>query len=201
MFRRTLLTAPRVAGRVVSTTTRPATIPLFAQITSPTVVAGRRQYHEKVLDHYSRPRNVGSMSKTDTDVGTGLVGAPACGDVMKLQIRVDPSNNTISDVKFKTFGCGSAIASSSYLTELVRGMTLEEAGRVRNTEIAKELCLPPVKLHCSMLAEDAIKSAISNYYTKNPQAQSTDLGGTGASMPKIDVGPVMEPVSSQTATA
>ena len=98
-----------------------------------------------LLDHYSRPRNVGSMSKTDTDVGTGLVGAPACGDVMKLQIRVDPNNNTISDVKFKTFGCGSAIASSSYLTELVRGMTLEDAARIKNTEIAKELCLPPVK--------------------------------------------------------
>jgi NifU-like protein involved in Fe-S cluster formation len=159
------------------------------------------------------------MSKTDTDVGTGLVGAPACGDVMKLQIRVDPSNNTISDVKFKTFGCGSAIASSSYLTELVRGMTLEEAGRVRNTEIAKELCLPPVKrkfsypglqtwtlancssVHCSMLAEDAIKSAISNYYTKNPAAKATDLGGTGASMPKIDVETVMEPTAGQTATA
>jgi Fe-S cluster assembly scaffold IscU len=141
------------------------------------------------------------MSKTDADVGTGLVGAPACGDVMKLQIRVDPTNNTISDVKFKTFGCGSAIASSSYLTELVRGMTLEEAGRVRNTEIAKELCLPPVKLHCSMLAEDAIKSAISNYYTKNPKARSTDLGGTGSSMPKIDVETVMEPTASQTATA
>jgi len=120
---------------------------------------------------------------------------------MKLQIRVDPSNNTISDVKFKTFGCGSAIASSSYLTELVRGMTLEEAGRVRNTEIAKELCLPPVKLHCSMLAEDAIKSAISNYYTKNPQARSTNLSGTGASMPKIDIETIMEPTAGHTATA
>lgn len=98
-----------------------------------------------LLDHYSSPRNVGSMVKSDSDVGTGLVGAPACGDVMKLQIRVDPASNTISDVKFKTFGCGSAIASSSYLTELVRGMTLEDAGRIRNTEIAKELCLPPVK--------------------------------------------------------
>lgn len=98
-----------------------------------------------LLDHYNKPRNVGSMSKTDTDVGTGLVGAPACGDVMKLQIRVDPNNNTISDVKFKTFGCGSAIASSSYLTELVRGMKLEDAARIKNTEIAKELCLPPVK--------------------------------------------------------
>lgn len=103
-----------------------------------------------LLDHYNKPRNVGSMSKTDTDVGTGLVGAPACGDVMKLQIRVDPNNNTISDVKFKTFGCGSAIASSSYLTELVRGMTLEDAARIKNTEIAKELCLPPVKCKCSL---------------------------------------------------
>ena len=98
-----------------------------------------------LLDHYNKPRNVGSMSKGDADVGTGLVGAPACGDVMKLQIRVDPNSNTISDVKFKTFGCGSAIASSSYLTELVRGMTLEDASRIKNTEIAKELCLPPVK--------------------------------------------------------
>lgn len=98
-----------------------------------------------LLDHYNKPRNVGSMSQKDTDVGTGLVGAPACGDVMKLQIRVDPANNTIADVKFKTFGCGSAIASSSYLTELVRGMSLEEASRIRNTDIAKELCLPPVK--------------------------------------------------------
>jgi len=126
------------------------------------------------------------MSKADTDVGTGLVGAPACGDVMKLQIRVDPSTQRISDVKFKTFGCGSAIASSSYLTELVQGMTLEEAGRIRNTEIAKELCLPPVKLHCSMLAEDAIKSAISNYYTKNPKVKATDLSGTAAAMPGIE---------------
>ena len=98
-----------------------------------------------LLDHYSSPRNVGSMDKNSSAVGTGLVGAPACGDVMKLQIQVDPTTNTISDVKFKTFGCGSAIASSSYLTELVRGMTLEDAGKVRNTEIAKELCLPPVK--------------------------------------------------------
>ncbi|KAI9794147.1 MAG: iron-binding protein [Candelina submexicana] len=154
-----------------------------------------------LLDHYSKPRNVGSMAKNDNDVGTGLVGAPACGDVMKLQIRVDPNDNTISDVKFKTFGCGSAIASSSYLTELVRGMTLENAGKIRNTEIAKELCLPPVKLHCSMLAEDAIKSAISNYYTKNPKAKSTNLGGTDAAIPKIDVETVIEPSSGQTATA
>ncbi|KAH0565890.1 iron-binding protein [Trichoglossum hirsutum] len=132
------------------------------------------------------------MPKTDSDVGTGLVGAPACGDVMKLQIRVDPNSNTISDVKFKTFGCGSAIASSSYLTELVRGMTLEDAGKIKNTEIAKELCLPPVKLHCSMLAEDAIKSAIQNYYTKNPKATTTNLSGTSPSIPKIEVETVME---------
>ncbi|KAH0538474.1 iron-binding protein [Glutinoglossum americanum] len=132
------------------------------------------------------------MPKTDLDVGTGLVGAPACGDVMKLQIRVDPTSNTISDVKFKTFGCGSAIASSSYLTELVRGMTLEDAGKIRNTEIAKELCLPPVKLHCSMLAEDAIKSAIQNYYTKNPNAATTNLSGTSSSVSKVEVETVME---------
>ena len=106
---------------------------------------------------------------------------------MKLQIKVDPSSNTIADVKFKTFGCGSAIASSSYLTELVRGMTLEQAGRIKNTEIAKELCLPPVKLHCSMLAEDAIKSAISNYYTKNPKAKMTDLGMAGKGMPRVEI--------------
>ncbi|KAG0636554.1 putative Isu1, Iron sulfur cluster assembly protein 1 [Tuber brumale] len=123
--------------------------------------------------HYNNPRNVGSLPKNDMDVGTGLVGAPACGDVMKLQIRVDKETNTISEVKFKTFGCGSAIASSSYLTELVRGMSLEDAGRIRNTEIAKELCLPPVKLHCSMLAEDAIKSAIKDYQTKSNRGPPT----------------------------
>ncbi|KAG1172478.1 hypothetical protein G6F35_016859 [Rhizopus arrhizus] len=120
----------------------------------------------KVIDHYERPRNVGSFPKTDTDVGTGLVGAPACGDVMKLQIKVDDATGKIVDVRFKTFGCGSAIASSSFMTERVRGMTLEEAGKIKNTEIAKELCLPPVKLHCSMLAEDAIKSAINDYKKK-----------------------------------
>ncbi|KIW69063.1 iron sulfur cluster assembly protein 1, mitochondrial [Phialophora macrospora] len=147
----------------------------------------RRSYHEKVLDHYSNPRNVGSMDKKALDVGTGLVGAPACGDVMKLQIKVDPETQTIADVKFKTFGCGSAIASSSYLTELVRGMTLEQAGKIRNTEIAKELCLPPVKLHCSMLAEDAIKSAIGDYYKKNPNAKTTDLGAASQGMPKIEI--------------
>ncbi|KAG7445851.1 FeS cluster assembly scaffold IscU [Guyanagaster necrorhizus] len=124
-----------------------------------------RGYHEKVISHYERPRNVGSLPKNDIDVGTGLVGAPACGDVMKLQIRVD-ENGIISDVKFKTFGCGSAIASSSYMTERVKGLSLEDAGKIKNTEIAKELCLPPVKLHCSMLAEDAIRSAIRDYRSK-----------------------------------
>ncbi|WWD09817.1 iron sulfur cluster assembly protein 2, mitochondrial [Kwoniella europaea PYCC6329] len=132
----------------------------------------RRMYHEKVIDHYENPRNVGNLPKGDQDVGTGLVGAPACGDVMKLQIRVG-EDGVISEVKFKTFGCGSAIASSSYMTERVKGMTLEQAGAVKNTEIAKELSLPPVKLHCSLLAEDAIKSAIKDYQTKRAKRLST----------------------------
>ncbi|EMD97102.1 hypothetical protein COCC4DRAFT_171172 [Bipolaris maydis ATCC 48331] len=199
MFRRVAAAVPAQAGRVLATAARPSIASPIRTAASAVSAVGRRQYHEKdnnsLLDHYNRPRNVGSMSKTDSDVGTGLVGAPACGDVMKLQIRVDPNNNTISDVKFKTFGCGSAIASSSYLTELVRGMTLEDAARIKNTEIAKELCLPPVKLHCSMLAEDAIKSAISNYYTKNPKARQTDLGGKSAPLPKVEV----ETVSSAAA--
>ncbi|WVQ69757.1 iron sulfur cluster assembly protein 1, mitochondrial [Kwoniella botswanensis] len=131
-----------------------------------------RMYHEKVIDHYENPRNVGNLPKGDQDVGTGLVGAPACGDVMKLQIRVG-EDGVISEVKFKTFGCGSAIASSSYMTERVKGMTLEQAGAVKNTEIAKELSLPPVKLHCSLLAEDAIKSAIKDYQTKRAKRLST----------------------------
>ena len=117
----------------------------FSYPASTTTIRERSANTNPLLDHYSAPRNVGKMDKNAQDVGTGLVGAPACGDVMKLQIQVDPATNTISDVKFKTFGCGSAIASSSYLTELVRGMTLEDAGKVRNTEIARELCLPPVK--------------------------------------------------------
>jgi Fe-S cluster assembly scaffold IscU len=134
-----------VASRRVAAVARPTIAALPRQTFPAVAVNARRSYHEKVLDHYSRPRNVGSMDKKDVDVGTGLVGAPACGDVMKLQIRVDPETNRISDVKFKTFGCGSAIASSSYLTELVRGMSLDDASKVKNTEIAKELCLPPVK--------------------------------------------------------
>lgn len=199
MFKRIAAVVPAHTSKTLLTTARPSLSSPLRRATVSAPLAARRSYHEKVLDHYNRPRNVGSMSKTDTDVGTGLVGAPACGDVMKLQIRVDPNNNTISDVKFKTFGCGSAIASSSYLTELVRGMTLEDAAKIRNTEIARELCLPPVKLHCSMLAEDAIKSAISNYYSKNPAARKTDLGGTGASLPKIEVETVTESVKSATA--
>ncbi|KAJ1735154.1 iron-binding protein [Coemansia sp. Benny D160-2] len=128
-------------------------------------LAAKRFYHEKVIDHYENPRNMGSLDKNDPTVGTGLVGAPACGDVMRLQIKVDDAGN-IADVKFKTFGCGSAIASSSYITERVRGMSLNDALKIKNTDIAKELCLPPVKLHCSMLAEDAIKSAIKDFRKK-----------------------------------
>jgi len=187
MFSRAVRVASRRALPLASAA-RPSVAPLRTQLPVASVNA-KRQYHEKVLDHYSRPRNVGSMNKKDLDVGTGLVGAPACGDVMKLQIRVDPETNKIADVKFKTFGCGSAIASSSYLTELVRGMSLDDAGKVKNTEIAKELCLPPVKLHCSMLAEDAIKSAISDYYTKNPNAKKTNLGGTGMKIPTAEPTP------------
>ena len=121
-------------------------------------------YSDKVIDHYENPRNVGKMDREDKDVGTGMVGAPACGDVMQLQIRVE--GGIIEDAKFKTYGCGSAIASSSLLTEWVKGKSLEEAGRITNTDIAKELTLPPVKIHCSVLAEDAIKAAIEDYKKK-----------------------------------
>jgi len=123
-------------------------------------------YSKEVLDHYDNPRNVGKLDGTDETVGTGLVGAPACGDVMQLQIRVSP-DGIIEDAKFKTFGCGSAIASSSLLTEWVKGKSLEEANQIKNTELAQELSLPPVKIHCSVLAEDAIKSAILDYKNKN----------------------------------
>lgn len=122
-------------------------------------------YSDKVIDHYENPRNVGSMDKDDSHVGTGMVGAPACGDVMRLQIKVN-DNGVIEDAKFKTYGCGSAIASSSLLTEWVKGKSLEEAAQIKNTEIAQELELPPVKIHCSVLAEDAIKAAISDYKEK-----------------------------------
>ena len=123
-------------------------------------------YSKKLLDHYENPRNVGSMDKENKDVGTGLVGAPACGDVMKLQIKVG-DEGVIEDAKFKTFGCGSAIASSSLITEWVKGKKLDEANKIKNTEIANHLALPPVKIHCSVLAEDAIKAAILNYKEKN----------------------------------
>ena len=123
-------------------------------------------YSEKVLDHYNQPRNVGSLDKKDPQVGTGLVGAPECGDVMKLQIKVNASTGIIEDAKFKTFGCGSAIASSSLATEMLKGRTVDEALQIKNTEIVNELSLPPVKIHCSVLAEDAIKAAINDYKAK-----------------------------------
>lgn len=125
-------------------------------------------YSDKVIDHYENPRNVGKMDAGDINVGTGMVGAPACGDVMKLQIRVD-EDGIIQDAKFKTYGCGSAIASSSLVTEWVKGKTLDEAATIKNTQIAEELSLPPVKIHCSILAEDAIKAAIEDYRKKHPQ--------------------------------
>ena len=128
-------------------------------------------YSDKVLDHYSHPRNVGSMDKSSADVGTGLVGAPECGDVMKLQIKVNRDTNVIEDAKFKTFGCGSAIASSSLATEWVKGKTVDEALSIKNVDIVKELSLPPVKIHCSVLAEDAIRAAIGDWKKKQQTAQ------------------------------
>ncbi len=129
-------------------------------------------YSDKVIDHYNNPRNVGSMDKKDADVGTGLVGAPECGDVMKLQIKVNPQTNVIEDAKFKTFGCGSAIASSSLATEWVKGKTVDEALAIKNTEIVKELALPPVKIHCSVLAEDAIRAAIGDWKKKQANREA-----------------------------
>jgi nitrogen fixation NifU-like protein len=122
-------------------------------------------YSTAVIDHYENPRNVGSFDKNDSDVGTGMVGAPACGDVMKLQIKVE--DGIITDARFKTYGCGSAIASSSLITEMVKGMTLDQAGAIKNSELAEELALPPVKIHCSILAEDAIKAAVADYKAKH----------------------------------
>lgn len=123
-------------------------------------------YSDKVIDHYENPRNVGSFDKGDASVGTGMVGAPACGDVMKLQIKVNPATGVIEDARFKTYGCGSAIASSSLVTEWVKGKTLDEAAALKNSQIAEELALPPVKIHCSILAEDAIKAAVNDYRQK-----------------------------------
>lgn len=129
-------------------------------------------YSEQVIDHYENPRNVGSFDRQDSSVGTGMVGAPACGDVMKLQIKVDDETGVITDAKFKTYGCGSAIASSSLVTEWVKGKTLAQAAEIKNTQIAEELALPPVKIHCSILAEDAIKAAIENYREKHADSNT-----------------------------
>jgi nitrogen fixation NifU-like protein len=134
-------------------------------------------YSDKVLEHYEKPRNVGSLDKEDPNVGTGLVGAPACGDVMRLQIRVNPETNVVEEAKFKTFGCGSAIASSSLVTEWVKGKTIDEALELKNSQIVEELNLPPVKIHCSVLAEDAIKSAIADFRKK----QASRTADSGAS--------------------
>ena len=137
-------------------------------------------YSEKVVDHYENPRNVGSFDKGDDSVGTGMVGAPACGDVMKLQIKVNPVTGVIEDARFKTYGCGSAIASSSLVTEWVKGKTLDQAAALKNSEIAEELALPPVKIHCSILAEDAIKAAVNDYRQKHNAATSASLAGQPA---------------------
>ncbi|WVF71890.1 iron sulfur cluster assembly protein 1, mitochondrial [Kwoniella sp. CBS 6097] len=195
---RTAFPALRSSAAVASTSfVRPAARSLVTAAgvrptlaAAPRAIGQKRMYHEKVIDHYENPRNVGNLPKGDNDVGTGLVGAPACGDVMKLQIRVG-EDGVISEVKFKTFGCGSAIASSSYMTERVKGMTLEQAGAVKNTEIAKELCLPPVKLHCSLLAEDAIKSAIKDYQTKRSKRLSA--GATPPPQPTLETSPSVAP--------
>lgn len=134
-------------------------------------------YSNKILDHYNHPRNVGSFDKSDLTVGTGVVGAPECGDVMKLQIKVNAETGVIEDARFKTFGCGSAIASSSLATEWLKGKTLEEAQAIKNTAIVEELSLPPVKVHCSVLAEDAIKAAIKDYQTKQEPVEAAAVGG------------------------
>uniref|UniRef100_A0A2P2LXB1 Iron-sulfur cluster assembly protein n=1 Tax=Rhizophora mucronata TaxID=61149 RepID=A0A2P2LXB1_RHIMU len=150
------LASKRILGQAV--------LPRSAQVLT-------RLYHENVIDHFNNPRNVGSFEKNDPNVGTGLVGAPACGDVMKLQIKVDEKTGEIVDARFKTFGCGSAIASSSVASEWVKGKQMEEVLTIKNTEIAKHLSLPPVKLHCSMLAEDAIKAAVKDYEAKRAKSK------------------------------
>lgn len=159
----------QVTGRILGRPLSPAPAPI-------------RFYHERVVDHYNNPRNVGTFDKNDSDVGTGLVGAPACGDVMKLQIKVDEESGKIVDACFKTFGCGSAIASSSVATEWLKGRPMEEVLSIKNTEIAKHLSLPPVKLHCSMLAEDAIKAAVKDYEAKRSKSNGT-IDGTPLEKP------------------
>jgi nitrogen fixation NifU-like protein len=141
-------------------------------------------YSDKVIEHYEKPRNVGTLDKEDPNVGTGLVGAPACGDVMRLQIRVNPDTNVVEEAKFKTFGCGSAIASSSLVTEWVKGKTIDEALSLKNSQIVEELNLPPVKIHCSVLAEDAIKSAIADFRKKQAaRSHGADVASSQASAP------------------
>jgi nitrogen fixation NifU-like protein len=137
-------------------------------------------YSDRVIDHYNNPRNVGTLDKSSSDVGTGLVGAPECGDVMRLQIRVNPETRVIEEAKFKTFGCGSAIASSSLATEWIKGRTVEDAMAIKNTDIVKELSLPPVKIHCSVLAEDAIRAAIGDWQKKNGAAESESAPSAAA---------------------
>lgn len=155
------------------------TLSIFTPLRSSNLLFNRK-YHERVIDHYERPRNVGSFNKADPTVGTGLVGAPACGDVMKLQIKVDDKGN-ITDACFKTFGCGSAIASSSYATELIKGKNIDEAVKITNDEIAKHLALPPVKLHCSMLAEDAINAAVKDWKAKRDKAIAQKMASNSSS--------------------
>ncbi|KAK7164210.1 hypothetical protein R3I94_002817 [Phoxinus phoxinus] len=161
-----------MALAAVTLAKRSAVSALFTRSLSLPELTSAYSYHKKVVDHYENPRNVGSLDKNAKNVGTGLVGAPACGDVMKLQVQVD-ENGKITDARFKTFGCGSAIASSSLATEWMKGKSVDEALKIKNTEIAKELCLPPVKLHCSMLAEDAIKAALADYRLKQKDNKET----------------------------
>jgi len=130
-------------------------------------------YSDQVLEHYENPKNVGKFDADEPNVGTGLVGAPACGDVLRLQLKIDPNTDIIIDARFKTYGCGSAIASSSLVSEMVKGLTLDEAGKIKNSEIAEELSLPPVKIHCSILAEDCLKAAIEDYRKKKPNIEQT----------------------------
>ncbi|KAI9095803.1 iron sulfur cluster assembly protein 1 [Phlyctochytrium arcticum] len=162
-------------NRCAAATVRPSITPSAAR-------PATRLYHANVIDHYSNPRNVGSLNKSSPNVGTGLVGAPACGDVMKLQIMVDENTGEIQEVKFKTFGCGSAIASSSLATEKIKGMKVWQAEQIKNTDIAQELALPPVKLHCSMLAEEAIKSAVSDWQAKRAARGLKPLNASAATV-------------------
>jgi Fe-S cluster assembly scaffold IscU len=172
-------TTTTAAARMLSPAGAAAAARLVAPSPTPPALAALRSYHKNVVDHYERPRNVGSLDKSDPNVGTGLVGAPACGDVMKLQIKVDDEGN-IQEAVFKTFGCGSAIASSSVATEWVKGRSLDGALEIRNADIAKHLSLPPVKLHCSMLAQDAIAAAVADVKAKREAANKAKGGAAAA---------------------